>query len=86
MQISCYYLFIRFICSGGGITEKNLDRILTLTGATEFHCSARKSIASGMRHVASDVFMGAALRPLEYGHKVCDVSRVQSLIKISKSQ
>eukprot|EP00118_Oscarella_pearsei_P005081 m.22725 g.22725 ORF g.22725 m.22725 type:complete len:187 (+) comp28389_c0_seq1:313-873(+) len=73
------------IMPGGGITEKNLERILSLTGAKEFHCSARKSVASGMTHLSSDVYMGAALRPPEYGHKVCDSKRVLAFATFAKA-
>lgn len=35
--------------TGGGITDRNLQRILEGSGATEFHCSARSSRDSGMK-------------------------------------
>nr|XP_033697769.1 copper homeostasis protein cutC homolog isoform X8 [Tursiops truncatus] len=34
---------------GGGITDRNLQRILEGSGATEFHCSARLARDSGMK-------------------------------------
>ncbi|XP_019491822.1 PREDICTED: copper homeostasis protein cutC homolog [Hipposideros armiger] len=34
---------------GGGITDRNLQRILEGSGATEFHCSARSARDSGMK-------------------------------------
>lgn len=36
--------------SGGGITERNLQRILEGSGAQEFHCSARSSKDSAMKY------------------------------------
>lgn len=35
--------------TGGGITDRNLQRILEGSGATEFHCSARSARDSGMK-------------------------------------
>lgn len=35
--------------TGGGITERNLQRILEGSGAEEFHCSARSSRDSAMK-------------------------------------
>ncbi|KAJ0067189.1 hypothetical protein NL108_012920, partial [Boleophthalmus pectinirostris] len=37
------------IMPGGGITERNLQRILEGSGAQEFHCSARSSKESAMK-------------------------------------
>lgn len=42
------YLLIYFH-TGGGITERNLQRILEGSGAQEFHCSARSSKDSAMK-------------------------------------
>lgn len=36
------------LCVGGGINERNIERILEQTSAKEFHCSARKSEKSHM--------------------------------------
>lgn len=44
---SCW-LCLLFI-TGGGITERNLQRILEGSGAQEFHCSARSSKDSAMK-------------------------------------
>lgn len=37
------------VYAGGGITERNLQRILEGSGAQEFHCSARSSKDSAMK-------------------------------------
>lgn len=52
-----FYRFISIILSylltllnaGGGITERNLQRILEGSGAQEFHCSGRSSKDSDMK-------------------------------------
>lgn len=50
LHVFLYYLFINHFCNtGGGITERNLQRILEGSGAQEFHCSARSSRDSAMK-------------------------------------
>ncbi|XP_027716669.1 copper homeostasis protein cutC homolog isoform X2 [Vombatus ursinus] len=70
---------------GGGITERNLQRILEGSGATEFHCSARSAKDSGMKFRNTSVAMGASLSISEYSSKVTDVSKVRTLSAIAKS-
>ncbi|KAK3507065.1 hypothetical protein QTP70_003875 [Hemibagrus guttatus] len=60
------------IMPGGGITERNLQRILEGSGAQEFHCSARSSKDSAMKFRNSSVSMGASLTAPEYSLKVAD--------------
>lgn len=51
----CIFLYVFFSClrmffnTGGGITERNLQRILEGSGAQEFHGSARSSKDSAMK-------------------------------------
>mgnify|MGYP001799632916 CR=1 FL=1 len=70
--------------SGGGITERNVQRVLEGSGATEFHCSARSSVCSLMEYCNNRVFMGAALKSDEFLNKVTDTSKVQKMVKVSK--
>uniref|UniRef100_A0A9L0S4A7 Copper homeostasis protein cutC homolog n=1 Tax=Equus caballus TaxID=9796 RepID=A0A9L0S4A7_HORSE len=70
---------------GGGITERNLQRILEGSGATEFHCSARSARDSGMKFRNSCVAMGASLSSSEYSLKVTDVTQVRTLNAIAKN-
>uniref|UniRef100_A0A3B4VL32 Copper homeostasis protein cutC homolog n=1 Tax=Seriola dumerili TaxID=41447 RepID=A0A3B4VL32_SERDU len=78
------YLLIYFI-TGGGITERNLQRILEGSGAQEFHCSARSSKDSSMKFRNTCVTMGAAFSAPEYGLKVADVSKVRTLNAIARN-
>nr|XP_046209515.1 copper homeostasis protein cutC homolog [Oncorhynchus gorbuscha]XP_046209516.1 copper homeostasis protein cutC homolog [Oncorhynchus gorbuscha] len=73
------------IMPGGGITERNLQRILESSGVLEFHCSARSSKDSAMKFRNACVNMGASLTAPEYGLKVADVSKVRSLNAIAKN-
>ncbi|XP_057591111.1 copper homeostasis protein cutC homolog isoform X3 [Hippopotamus amphibius kiboko] len=71
--------------TGGGITDRNLQRILEGSGATEFHCSARSARDSGMKFRNSSVAMGASLSSSEYSLKVTDVTQVRTLNAIAKN-
>ncbi|XP_036592271.1 copper homeostasis protein cutC homolog isoform X2 [Trichosurus vulpecula] len=73
------------VMPGGGITERNLQRILEGSGATEFHCSARSARDSGMRFRNTSVTMGASLSSSEYSSKITDVAKVRTLSAIAKS-
>ncbi|XP_023564856.1 copper homeostasis protein cutC homolog isoform X2 [Octodon degus] len=73
------------VMPGGGITDRNLQRILEGSGATEFHCSARSSRDSGMKFRNSSVAMGASLSNSEYSLKVTDVTKVRTLNAIAKN-
>ncbi|KAF1375751.1 hypothetical protein PFLUV_G00223440 [Perca fluviatilis] len=66
------------IMPGGGINERNLQRILEGSGAEEFHCSARSSRDSAMKFRNTCVTMGATFSAPEYGLKVTDVRKVSS--------
>ncbi|XP_012294871.1 copper homeostasis protein cutC homolog isoform X3 [Aotus nancymaae] len=73
------------VMPGGGITDKNLQRILEGSGATEFHCSARSARDSGMKFRNLSVAMGVSLSCSEYSLKVTDVTKVRTLNAIAKN-
>lgn len=72
------------IMPGGGITERNLRRILDETGAIEFHASARSSHQSPMQFTNSAVSMSAAFAVSDYCVKVTDRDRVKTMIAIAR--
>ncbi|XP_063963690.1 copper homeostasis protein cutC homolog [Lytechinus pictus] len=67
------------IMPGGGITERNLQRILDGSGVKEFHCSARTSRQSQSTYRNTAVSMGAALRPPEFTLKCADSDLIRRL-------
>jgi len=73
------------VVPGGGITERNLGRILTGCGASEFHCSARCTVASHMDFRKTHIGMGASFGPSEYCIKIADKDRVAALLAVSGS-
>ena len=71
---------------GGGITERNLTRILEMTGCEEFHGSARVSLPSSMQYQNKSISMGATLSPPEFSVKVTCTDRIKELLSIAKKQ
>ena len=60
------------VMPGGGITARNVGRIIRATGAGEVHFAALTPVGSGMRFRRAGVYMGGELRPPEYdrlGHQ-----------------
>ena len=73
------------VVPGGGITERNLERILRGSGCLEFHCSARASTNSVMQYRNTNVCMGTQYGAPEYMLKRADIERVQTLHSIAQS-
>ena len=69
------------IMPGGGVTERNIRKILAQSGAREVHISGRKSVESRMRYRNTRSFMGGALRPPEFSYSVTDADRVREFIR-----
>ena len=68
---------------GGGISVNNLSEILTVSGAVEYHCSARSSCDSLMEYRNTRVRMGASSGSPEYAVMRTDKQLVKSLLAIS---
>lgn len=69
------------VVPGGGITERNITRIMAGLGRPEavFHCSGRKTVQSTMTYKNSVVSMGSSGGG-EYTIKVACVERLQMLL------
>ena len=70
------------VMPGGGITPRNVKRIVSGTGVSEVHLSARRTIESGMAYRNSRVFMGATLRPPEFNWKTTDENAVRNVVTL----
>lgn len=68
------------ILAGGGITPRNVARIVAATSVTEVHLSARGSVQSGMRFRNARCFMGGTLRPEEFSWKTTDAGTVRGVV------
>jgi copper homeostasis protein len=66
------------VMPGGGVTERNLQRILRHTGAREIHGSASGSRESRMTYRNTRIVMGGQLAPPEYSSKVASLDRVRA--------
>lgn len=66
------------VMPGGGVTERNLARILKETGAREIHGSASGSRESRMTFRNTRIVMGGQLAPPEYSQKIASEGRVRA--------
>jgi copper homeostasis protein len=69
------------VMPGGGITPRNIQKIVAGTGVSEVHLSARSSVESGMSYRNSRVYMGGTLRPPEFSWKTTDENMVRGVVK-----
>lgn len=72
------------ILPGGGIHERNVEKIVAATGVKEIHASASHTISSDMNFTNNHCFMGKALRPAEYGRSVASLDRLNFYLKTLK--
>ncbi len=68
------------IMPGCGVGSHNAAKIITATGCTEIHASARKSMPSGMRYRHSGVSMGSPAGD-EYSRKETCEKEVLAIVK-----
>ncbi len=68
------------VMPGGGVRERNIKKLATLTGAREFHFTAFEPEESPMTHRNGRVFMGGTLRPPEFSRNLTSPSRVAAYI------
>lgn len=68
------------VMAGGGVTPRNVKRIVAATGVNAVHLSARRTVESLMQFRNSRCFMGGALRPPEFSVKTTDESAVRNVV------
>ena len=68
------------VMPGGGITARNVDRIVAVAKPSELHFAALEPAPSGMQVRRQHVFMGGELRPPEYDRLDTSVSSIRSVI------
>jgi copper homeostasis protein len=69
------------VMPGGGITARNVERIVAAARPREIHFAALQLEPGGMKFRRDHVFMGGELRPPEYDRLVTSLSGVQSVLK-----
>ncbi len=68
------------IMPGGGITERNIRKILEQSGAREVHVAAPVTVEGRMKYRNTQCFMGGELRPPEFTLSVTDPRRIQAFV------
>lgn len=69
------------VMPGGGIHDRNIERILRASGAREVHVAATRAVESSMRYRNPNCFMGGELRPPEFSTPVTDERAVARLTR-----
>jgi len=69
------------ILPGGGINERNVQKLIRQTGVTEVHFSAMTTVDSRMEFRQPNVFMGGTVRPPEFSQTITDPAKVQRVCK-----
>ena len=73
------------IMPGGGLNERNIQRVVARSGVREVHVSGRVSVESEMQYRNERVFMGGALRPPEYLGSVTDAEKISRLRQMARA-
>lgn len=68
------------VMPGGGVTTRNVERIVAAARPREIHFAALEPIASGMRFRQEHVFMGGELRPPEYDRLGASEAAIRSVM------
>ena len=69
------------VMPGGGITERNVAKVVSGTCAREIHVAAGSGVSSRMTYRNPNVFMGGEFRPPEFSHDLTDVNRIKAFIQ-----
>ena len=72
------------VMPGGGLTARNIPKIVQATSVSEIHLSARTQFESGMQYRNSRCFMGGVMRPAEFSWKVTDENAVRTVCSLVK--
>jgi copper homeostasis protein len=68
------------VMPGGGIHERNIQKIVERSGAREVHVAAPATVRSRMEYRNPNCFMGGELRPPEFVLEVTDADRIQAML------
>ena len=68
------------VMPGGGITARNIDRIVAVAKPREIHFAALEPAASDMQFRRQHLFMGGELRPPEYDRLVTSLAAIRSVM------
>jgi copper homeostasis protein len=71
------------VMPGGGITARNIERIVGSARPREIHFAALEPVESAMRFRRPHVFMGGELRPPEYDRLESSAATIGAIVKAS---
>jgi copper homeostasis protein len=71
----------RMIIMPGGITERNVARVLAESGTTELHSYLGQMVDGPMQYHNPRVFMGGTLRPPEYAVSITTPEQFRALVR-----
>jgi copper homeostasis protein len=74
------------VMPGGGITKRNVDRIVAAAKPRELHFAALEMASGGMQFRREHVFMGGELRPPEYDRLVTSLATIRSVMTNAKTK
>ncbi|MCF8366572.1 MAG: copper homeostasis protein CutC [Bacteroidales bacterium] len=74
------------IMPGAGINESNIEKMITETGAKEFHLSGMGYLPSQMDYRKEGIFMGGLSQIPEYEIAVSDIKKIRKVSNIYSSQ
>jgi len=74
------------IVCGGGINERNVGKIISISGCTEFHSTARESFSSQMEYRNNNISIGGQLKQSEYQYSKSTSNKIQNLLKNASLQ
>jgi copper homeostasis protein len=66
------------VMPGGGVTERNVAKIVAASGVKEIHVAAPVAVESRMQYRNPRVYMGGELRPPEYTIAMTDAERIRA--------
>ena len=73
------------VMPGAGINEQNIKEIATITGAREYHTSARSKFEGGMAFRREQLFMASAQPLSEYEHYTADADKIAAIRKAAEA-
>jgi copper homeostasis protein len=68
------------VMPGGGITSRNVERIIAGAKPKEIHFAALEPAASAMKFIRPHVFMGGELRPPEYDRRLTSAASIRAVM------